>query len=55
MTVKQKLIFAILLFSAWGACVAYDPSLLVDFVAAIKMALYSLGVFTVAMVNPKEQ
>lgn len=53
MTVKQKLVFAVLLFAAWGACVICDRTQLPGFVSAIRDALMALGVFTVALSDPK--
>lgn len=55
MSVRDKLIAAGALFLAWGACVAYDPSLMSGFVTALRDALIALGVFQVTLADPKGQ
>lgn len=54
MTASQKFAAAVLLFMAWGALVVLELVPVDQFVLAIHDALMSLGVFAMAMANPKE-
>ena len=54
MTPKMKMIAAAVLLAVWGALVALKLSPAADYVTGIRDALMALGVFTVAMTNPKE-
>jgi len=53
-TPAQKILCALLLFSAWGALVFTDRAPVADFITALRDALIALGVFQALIINPKE-
>ena len=54
MSAIQKILVAILLFTAWGGMVLIGKTPVDSFVVALRDALLALGVFTATVSNTKE-
>ena len=54
MTNPQKILVGFVLFAAWGTLIAWRMTDVQPFVDFIKASLFSLGVYHVALTNPKE-
>ena len=52
MTPREKLLSAVLLFSAWAAMVAAGVAPAADFASALRDALLALGVFQATVTRP---